>query len=126
MPKQTRSSFQSIASEHAKLKKNDASQKAFSALEDMKAKGLIINFNSLANYSGVSKAWLYRNTEIKNKIIAIRENSSAKRMTDPTKIIKKKEAEIAKLKKKLTQLEQVNKNLTVQLEVLYAELYQKN
>lgn len=120
-------SFQKIASEHAEHKKQDATNRALLALEEMKAKGLVINFNSLANYANVSKAWLYRHPDIRQQVNAAREEyKTPKRTTDPAKILKRKEAEIETLKKKLAKLTCENKGLKQQLEVIYGELHNKD
>lgn len=125
MSNKAASSFQKMVSEHAKIKKKETSQRALVALEEMKAKKLVINFNSLANYAGISKAWLYRHPDLRAQVLAIREQAPvSSRAPDWDKLLKKKETEITQLKQKITSLEKANKELKVQLEIVYGELHQ--
>jgi hypothetical protein len=126
MSKEPTSLFQKMAVKQAEIKKTEATKRALAALEEMKIKKLVINFNSLANFANVSKAWLYRHPELREQIISAREQSEIpKRTTDPEKIIQKREIEIARLKFNLARLEKENKKLKAQLEVVYGELHKK-
>jgi hypothetical protein len=119
-------SFQTTVTATAELKRKDASKRALAALKEMQEKALTINFNSLANYANVSKAWLYRHPEIRQQILAVREQSqSFKRMTTPAKLIERKDAEITKLKLKVAKFTAENKKLKKQIELIYGELYKK-
>lgn len=119
-------SFLDIATEHGQAKKENALQRASLGLNEMKANGLTINFNSLANYTKVSKAWLYRHPQIRQAVLNIREQgSNQKRTPDPNKLLKKKIDELSKVKQKLSMLEKENKQLKEQLEIVYGELHLK-
>ncbi|WP_127493839.1 DUF6262 family protein [Paenibacillus glycanilyticus] len=87
-----------------------------------------INFNSVATDSGVSKATLYNNPEIRVRIESLRQQQS---LVPTPKQIKQemdennKDAIIAALKRKMKKLEDENKKLREQLKFSYAEVYQK-
>lgn len=85
-----------------------------------------INFNSISQVSGVSKAYLYKNTEIRERIEALRNQGqsfgrpkySKKEMTESSK-----DVVIAAKNKKIKELEQENKYLKEQLMLLRGKLY---
>lgn len=87
-----------------------------------------INFNSVSNESGVSKATLYNNVDIRERIEALRQQQS---QTPTPKQVKRemnesnKDALIESLKRKIKKLENDNKQLRDQLKVAYAEIYKK-
>lgn len=127
MNNETLVGLQKIATEHGQVKKENALKRALLGLNEMKENGLTINFNSLANYTKVSKAWLYRHPQIREAVLNIREQESIqKRTTDPKRILKKKDDELAKIKQKLSILEKENKQLKEQLEIVYGELHRKS
>lgn len=87
-----------------------------------------INFNSVASESGVSKATLYNNPKIRERIDSLRQQQ-AQALT-PKQIKREidennKDAIIASLKRKIKKLEEDNKELREQLKVAYAEVYKK-
>lgn len=93
----------------------------------VKTKGNI-NFNSVSHESGISKATLYNNSEIRNRI----ENLRLKQTQDPTKgqiqreiDDNNKDAIIDSLKRKVKKLEEEKLELREQLKMLYAEVYKK-
>lgn len=85
-----------------------------------------INFNSISQVSGVSKAYLYKNTEIRERIEALRNQGQSfglpkhlkKEMTESSK-----DVVIAAKNKKIKELEQENKYLKEQLMLLRGKLY---
>lgn len=87
-----------------------------------------INFNSVAIEAGVSKATLYNNADIRERIEALRQQQS--QAPTPKQVKREmnesnKDALIESLKRKVKKLEDENKQLRDQLKVAYAEVYKK-
>ncbi len=87
-----------------------------------------INFNSVANESGVTKATLYNNQEIKERIEGLRLQQS--KVPTPAQVKREmddnnKDAIIASLKRKIKKLEEENKRLKEQVKINYGELYKQ-
>jgi DNA-binding Lrp family transcriptional regulator len=86
-----------------------------------------INFNTVAEEAGVSKAWLYKETEVSERIKRLREKSSSKKPSTRTTTSKvgdaSKDALIATLKARVKELESENSDLKKQLEVVYGKLH---
>ena len=87
-----------------------------------------INFNSVANESGVTKKTLYDNKDIRERIETLRNQqlqvptpSQVKREMDDNN----KDAIIASLKRTIKKLEEENKKLKEQIKVNYADIYNK-
>ena len=87
-----------------------------------------INFNSISNESGVSKATLYNNVDIRERIETLRQQQS--QAPTPKQVKREmnernKDALIESLKRKIKKLEDDKKQLRDQLKVAYAEVYKK-
>lgn len=87
-----------------------------------------INFNSVANESGITKATLYNNKDIRQRIETLREQQS--QVPTPSQVKREmddnnKDAIIASLKRKIKRLEEENKELREQIKVNYAEIYKQ-
>lgn len=119
-------------SEH--LKELHSKRKAMTQEKIDKAiRGLIkaqkpINFNSVANESGVTKKTLYDNKNIRERIETLRHQQS--QVPTPSQVKRKmddsnKDAIIASLKRKTKRLEEENKELREQLKVNYADIYKQ-
>lgn len=85
-----------------------------------------INFNSVANESGVTKATLYNNKDIKERIEGLRLQQS--KVPTPSQVKREmdennKDALIASLKRKIKKLEEENKELKKQVKISYADIY---
>jgi len=87
-----------------------------------------INFNSVANESGVTKATLYNNPNIKERIEGLRLQQSkvptlsqVKRKMDENN----KDAIIASLKRRIKKIEGENKELREQVKISYADIYKQ-
>lgn len=87
-----------------------------------------INFNSVANESGLTKATLYNNETIRKRIESLRlqqlsvpSPSQVKRIMNENN----KDAIIASLKRKIKKLEEENKKLKEQVKFNYAEIYKQ-
>lgn len=88
-----------------------------------------INFNSVSNESGVTKATLYNNDDIRKRIEALRQQQS--QAPTPKQVKREinesnKDALIESLKRKIKKLEDDNKQLREQLKFAYAEVYKKS
>ncbi|PNZ40851.1 DUF6262 family protein, partial [Staphylococcus simulans] len=81
-----------------------------------------INFNIVSKHSKVSKATLYKNNKIRNKIEKLREQNREifvhKNKNDG------KDALISSLKRKVNSLEKEKKMLKEEISVLYSRLYE--
>ncbi|MBE6022689.1 MAG: transposase [Cellulosilyticum sp.] len=87
-----------------------------------------INFNSVANESGVTKATLYNNQEIKERIEGLRLQQS--KVPTPAQVKREmddnnKDAIIASLKRRIKKLEEENKRLKEQVKISYADIYKQ-
>lgn len=85
-----------------------------------------INFNSVANESGVTKATLYNTPNIKERIEVLRLQQS--KVPTPSQVKREmdednKDAIIASLKRKIKNLEIENKQIKERLKVNYADIY---
>lgn len=113
--------------QHAIRKSVETKQKVNQALERMKKDKQIINFNTVCNITGVSKAYLYRH--FREEIEAWRQNQKGlaspkqvkNKMTDPNKDVL-----IAAKNKRIAELESEVSQLREQLKRLYAELYDED
>ena len=87
-----------------------------------------INFNSVANESGITKKTLYDNKDIRERIEILRYKQS--QVPTPSQVKREmndnnKDAIIASLKRKIKRLEEENKELKEQLKVNYADIYKQ-
>ena len=87
-----------------------------------------INFNSVANESGVTKKTLYDNKYIRERIENLRRQQS--QVPTPSQVKREmndnnKDAIIASLKRKIKRLEEEKKELKEQLKVNYADIYKR-
>jgi AcrR family transcriptional regulator len=87
-----------------------------------------INFNSVSEESGVSKASLYNHIDIRERIESLRDQQSKapsqkqikRQMNDANKDVL-----IEALKRKIKELEKENKELREQMKKVYAQVYTK-
>ncbi|MBP3930846.1 MAG: transposase [Peptostreptococcaceae bacterium] len=87
-----------------------------------------INFNSVANESGVTKKTLYDNKDIRKRIETLRHQQS--QVPTPSQVKREmddnnKDAIIASLKRKIKRLEEEKRELKEQLKVNYADIYKQ-
>ncbi|NFS12579.1 transposase [Clostridium botulinum] len=87
-----------------------------------------VNFNSVANESGITKATLYNNHIIKERIEGLRLQQS--RVPTPSQVKRQmddnnKDAIIASLKRRIKKLEEENKELKDQVKISYADIYKQ-
>ncbi|WFD11743.1 DUF6262 family protein [Tepidibacter hydrothermalis] len=87
-----------------------------------------INFNSVANESGLTKATLYNNKDIRERIETLRHQQS--QVPTPSQVKREmdennKDAIIASLKRKIKRLEEENKELREKVKINYADIYKQ-
>jgi NADH dehydrogenase/NADH:ubiquinone oxidoreductase subunit G len=109
-------------------KKQKAFQKVENTIKEMIKQKQKINFNSVAEKSGVSKSFLYNYSDIRNRIETLRKQEEGietpkqvkREMTEQSKDII-----IASLRKRNKSLEEENKKLKEKLKVEWAEIYKQ-
>ncbi|MPM29325.1 hypothetical protein SDC9_75865 [bioreactor metagenome] len=114
--------------EYAKHKSEITLEKVDKAIRELSLTEQKINFNSVSQLSGVSKTYLYYNEEVKNRIEELRQKQLSKTMNQRAKYdktSKSKDIIILAKDKKIKELEQENRKLKEQLEVLRGKLYEK-
>lgn len=112
--------------QYAQEKTKIALEKVDKAVRELSLKGERINFNSVMIASGVSKAFLYNNEEVKERIELLRKQEVSKEMNQRAKIdktSKSKDIIIMAKDKKIKELENENKKLKEQLAILRGKLY---
>lgn len=114
--------------EYAKNKTKATLEKVDKAIRELSLGEQKINFNSVSNLSGVSKTFLYNNSEIKKRIEELRDKQTEKIIRQRLKYDKtdkSKDIIIMAKDKKIKELEAENKKLKEQLEVLRGKLYER-
>lgn len=110
----------------AEEKTQVALEKVDKAIRNLSIRGEKVNFNSIVVESGVSKSFLYSNEEVKHRIEDIRlqqVNKEINQRAKTDKTSKSKDIIIMAVKKRIGELEEENKKLKKQLEVLRGKLY---
>ena len=103
-------------------------EKVDKAIRELSLTEQKINFNSVSQLSGVSKTFLYKNQEIKKRIEGVRNkqvNKTINQRAKYDKTSKSKDIIILAKDKKIKELEEENRKLKEQLEVLRGKLYEK-
>lgn len=114
--------------EYALKRSQMALEKVDKAIRELSLTEQKINFNSVSQLSGVSKTFLYNNQEIKKRIEELRDKQVSKTINQRAKYdktSKSKDIIIMAKDKKIKELEEENKKLKEQLEVLRGKLYEK-
>lgn len=110
-------------------KKQNTIERVSTAIDKLKRKNAVINFETVAKAAGVSQATLYNNPKLKERIIGLRAMAFASIPGENTETRKTKmqrlEDSVAHLKTRVRQLEADKKNLIVQL-VDYEEMKAEN
>lgn len=106
-------------SRHARKKSEVAYQKVEQVIKNLIKEQEMINFNNVSNKSGVSKSFLYKHSELRERIEHLRKQQiglkSAKQLKRRT-TDSSKDVIIASLKNKNEQLKKENKELKLQLQ----------
>lgn len=114
--------------EYAKNKTKITLEKVDKAIRELSLSEQKINFNSVCNLSGVSKTFMYNNAEIKQRIEELRDKQTervTKQRLKYDKTDKSKDIIIMAKDKKIKELQEENRKLKEQLEVLRGKLYEK-
>ena len=114
--------------DYAKRRSQMALEKVDKSIRELSLTEQKINFNSVSQLSGVSKTFLYNNEEVKKRIEELRDkqvNKTINQRTKYDKTSKSKDIIIMAKDKKIKELEEENKKLKEQLEVLRGKLYEK-
>lgn len=114
--------------EYALKRSQMALEKVDKAIRELSLTEQKINFNSVSQLSGVSKTFLYNNEEVKKRIEELRDKQVSKTINQRAKYdktSKSKDIIIMAKDKKIKELEEENKKLKEQLEVLRGKLYEK-
>ena len=110
----------------AKQKSQKTSEKVDKAISKFSIEGKAINFNSIAKEANVSKSWLYKEHDIRQRIESLRERQiTANVVSKPKKSSRSEEILIKTLKRRVMELEKENKKLQNQIQKLYGDLYNK-
>jgi hypothetical protein len=111
--------------EYVHLKKENALKQVDEAIQKLVRNGKPINFNSIAAESGVSKAYLYTNVEIRKRIDGLREQyTKSKKPQKSNMTDKSKDVLLASKNKKIKELEAEVRRLKDELVHLRGLLYQ--
>lgn len=119
----------SAMKEHNSQRKQNTSERVNKAIDGLKRKSAPINFETVAKEAGVSRATLYNNPKLKERIMGLRAIAlapSSEEGAEPKKTkVQRLEDTVADLKARVRQLEADKKNLIVQL-VDYEETKAEN
>lgn len=114
---------------HNSQKKQDTVERVNKAIDKLKRKNATINFETVAKEAGVSRATLYNNPKLKERIMGLRAialTPSPEEAGEPKRTkVQRLEDTVADLKARVRQLEADKKNLIVQL-VDYEETKAEN
>lgn len=109
-----------------KQRADAARERAKAAIAELQMKGVKINFNSIAQTSGVSKTFLYDDSVIRERIEQIRLSEVDKAMNKRArydKTSKSKDVVIAAKDRRIAKLEEENRKLRIENERLRGRLY---
>jgi len=119
----------SALKEHNSQKKQNTVERVNKAIDKLKRKNAAINFETVAKEAGVSRATLYNNPKLKERIMGLRAlalNPLSEEGAEPKKTkVQRLEDTVADLRARVRQLEADKKNLIVQL-VDYEETKAEN
>ena len=110
----------------AEQKSQKTREKVDKAISKFSIEGKAINFNSIAKEANVSKSWLYKEHDIRQRIESLRERQiTSNVVSKPKKSSRSEEILIKTLKRRVMELEKENKKLQNQIQKLYGDLYNK-
>lgn len=107
-------------------RKAESRKKALDAIRELQKEDEPVNFNSVHNRSGVSKNYLYNEPEIRKSIEECRQQEKNKLSTRQAKYDKtsqSKDVIIQAKEKRIAKLEEENRKIKHELEVLRGLLY---
>jgi len=104
----------------------ESKTKALDAINQLIISGKKVNFNSVFRHSGISKSFLYEDTEIRTRIEEQRAcgvNSEMNKRAKYDKTSRSKDVIIEAKDKRIAKLEEENRKLRIELEHLRGLLY---
>ncbi len=115
--------------ERARQKSIDAAKKVETAITGLLKAKESISVAKVAEHSGVSRQWIYKNEPILGRIQRLIEQQAGTPRTPPKRSQSRSEASkdsiIEVLKSRIKALEDDNRTLKLQLEAAYGQLYDK-
>lgn len=101
-------------------KSNEIAKHVTKVIDDLFHRCEEISFSAIAKITNVSKAWLYRHTDLRKKIeeLRLQQATSLKLLANDSQV-----ALVKTLKNRIKKLEAENNELRKQLEVVYGELH---
>ncbi|MBD2296739.1 hypothetical protein H6G06_25460 [Anabaena sphaerica FACHB-251] len=110
--------------ENAIKKRDEAKARTDKAIQQLIKDKKKINFNTVAEAADVSKAWLYKEPEIKERIQSLREQCLDEKKLPPQERTSESswKAKYQTLKDRLQRIEAENRGLRDQLEVAYGRI----
>lgn len=109
-----------------KSRGEDAREKVLAAIEQMTVKGQKVNFNSVSKVSGISKSFLYEKEDIRKRIEEQRRcevNKEMNRRAKYDKTSRSKDVIIEAKNRRIAALEEENKKIKKELQLLRGLLY---
>lgn len=110
----------------AKKKSEETLNKVLEALKIMEEQSISINFNSVSNFTGITKGWLYKQSYVKDLIQQSKGLKNNVLMKDQAIQLKQKNKEIEILTKQNKHLRSQIDELKHQLEIAYAAIYKQD
>lgn len=108
----------------AKLKSKKTRENVEKAISKLSLNGEKINFNKVAKEAKVSKSWLYKEQDIRQRIESLRKQQKTENViSKPKKSSRSEEVLIKTLKTRVKELEEENIRLRNQIQKLYGDLY---
>lgn len=112
--------------EHAQQKRESAFKRTDQAIQKLLKEKKNINFGTVSEEAGVSRTWLYNQTDIRDRIEELRNNQTAKKSkinnsasVKQIVINSSKSSEVIELQQRIKKLETENLVLRQHLEVVY-------
>lgn len=107
----------------AKEKSIKVRNKVEKTISEMALRNEKINFNTVSKKADVSKSWLYKEKDIRERIELLRKRQFTKVSNPPKNKVRSEEVLIKSLKSRIKELEQENKDLRKQLEKAYGNIF---
>ena len=110
--------------EYSRLRTEQAVNKVNVVISQMLKDNILVNFNSVSDHSGISKRFLYSHTDIKEKIIKLRNQPCSKQL-QPTKAPlneSSKDVIISRQRLRMQSLNEEISKLRNELQILYGKL----
>lgn len=107
---------------HAQQKRAETIERTEKAIQQLIKDKQRINFNTVAEAAGVSKAWLYDEPDMKERIAHLRKQAIPKTPINPKgkMSLESQSSTIDTLKRRIGQLENENKELAAKIKVAYS------